>query len=370
LSPNSAISTIVVHHSSRFTRDATHARIVKSKLRRAGVRVLSVSQDIPDDLIGKLMEGFFECIDQYESELNGLRTSAAMREAVRQGFYPGGRAPYGYRTVPVELRPGVTRHRLVIDPAEAEIVRELFRLYVTECGAKGVAAALNQRGYRIRSGALWSKDTVLWIIDQPAVVGTFLWGRHRQRSTCREADWLELKVEPIVDERTYALAQELRRRREPSRSGGRYAARPHVLTRLLRCGRCGSSYQLETSGKRVDGGLYRYCYYNCRRATRIGVDACSGFRIATDILDQAVLEAIADHVCSGERVNRLALARRWPAEQLRSAWRALVTCDPDTARAYALHLIDRVEVHGERIVVVPRLGGRTEPDESTEGIAA
>ena len=102
------------------------------------------------------MEGFFECIDQYESELNGLRTSAAMREAVRQGFYPGGRAPYGYRTVPVELRPGVIRHKLVIDPAEAEIVRELFRLYVTECGAKGVAAALNQRGYRIRSGALWS----------------------------------------------------------------------------------------------------------------------------------------------------------------------------------------------------------------------
>ena len=140
------------------------------------------------------------------------------------------------------------------------------------------------------------------------------------------------------DEKTYTLAQELRRRREPSRSGGKHAARPHVLTRLLRCGHCGASYQLETSGKRIDGNLYRYCYYNCRRATRIGVGACSGFRIATDILDQAVLEALANHVCSGERVRRLAMERGWPAEQLRSAWRALVTCDPDTARAYALHL--------------------------------
>jgi site-specific DNA recombinase len=308
--------------------------------------------------MGKLMEGLFECIDQYESELNGLRTSAAMREAVRQGFYPGGRAPYGYRTVPVELRPGVIRHRLVVNPDKAAFVRELFRLYVTECGAKGVAGILNQRGYRIRSGDLWGKDTVLWVIDQPAVIGTFL-----------QADWIELKVEPILDEKTYALAQELRRRREPSRSGGRYAARPHVLTRLLHCGRCGASYQLETSGKRVDGNLYRYCYYNCRRATRIGVEACSGFRIATDTLDQAVLDAVAERVCSDERVTRLALSQGWSAEQLRSAWRALVTCDLDTARAYALHLIERIEVHGERIVVVPRRGGRTEPDETAEGLA-
>jgi site-specific DNA recombinase len=83
LRPGSDVSVIVVHHSSRFTRDAMEARVVKTKLRRAGVRVCSVSQDLPDDPMGKLMEGFFECIDPYESELNGLRTSAALTEAVR-----------------------------------------------------------------------------------------------------------------------------------------------------------------------------------------------------------------------------------------------------------------------------------------------
>jgi len=41
LQPTSTIGTIVVHHTSRFTRDATHARVVKSKLRKAGVRVIS-----------------------------------------------------------------------------------------------------------------------------------------------------------------------------------------------------------------------------------------------------------------------------------------------------------------------------------------
>lgn len=38
-----------MHHTSRFTRDATHARVVKKELRRAGVRVLSVTQELTGD---------------------------------------------------------------------------------------------------------------------------------------------------------------------------------------------------------------------------------------------------------------------------------------------------------------------------------
>jgi site-specific DNA recombinase len=104
LRPGSTISTIVVHHTSRFTRDATHARVVKKELRRAGVRLVSVTQELAEDPMGTLMEGFFECIDQYESEVNGLRTAAAMREAVRQGFYPGGLTPYGFCKRSIEGR--------------------------------------------------------------------------------------------------------------------------------------------------------------------------------------------------------------------------------------------------------------------------
>jgi len=89
LKPGSDIGTIVVHHTSRFTRNATQARVVKEQLRKLGVKVVSVCQELNDDPIGQLIEGIFECIDQYESEVNGMRTIAAMREAVRQGFFPG-----------------------------------------------------------------------------------------------------------------------------------------------------------------------------------------------------------------------------------------------------------------------------------------
>lgn len=59
--PGSDVGTIVVHHTSRFTRNVTEARVVKEKFRKEGVRVVSVCQETNDDPVGQLIEGIFEC---------------------------------------------------------------------------------------------------------------------------------------------------------------------------------------------------------------------------------------------------------------------------------------------------------------------
>jgi hypothetical protein len=43
--------------------DSTEARLVKQRLRKEGVRVMSVCQETAEDPIGNLIEGIFECID-------------------------------------------------------------------------------------------------------------------------------------------------------------------------------------------------------------------------------------------------------------------------------------------------------------------
>lgn len=357
LRPGSDVAVIVVHHSSRFTRDAMEARVVKTKLRRAGVRVCSVSQDLPDDPMGKLMEGFFECIDQYESELNGLRTSAAMAEAVRQGFFPGSRPPFGFRTRAVTIREGVIRHVLEPEEGEAEVVREIYRLYVTHGGAKAVARTLNQRGLSYRTGLAWKKNVVLDVLDEEAVVGTYWWGKRRDGVARPREDWLSIRVTPIVDAEVYALAQRLRRERDLGVGGGRAVARPRVLSGVVFCGRCGASCQLETSGKTIDGNRYRYCYYSCRAYCRAGKEACPGVRVATEVLDAAVLAHLAEVVCAPRRVGelqKLVEGRALALDDLGAAWRALVTADHEVGRAYVLHLIDRVELYDHHATVVPR----------------
>ncbi len=358
LKPTSTISTIVVHHTSRFTRDATHARVVKTKLRKAGVRVLSVLQDFADDPMGTLMEGLFECIDQYESELNGLRTSAAMREAVKQGFWPGARAPFGYRSVPVEVRPGLERHGLEVEPREAALVREAFTLYIAGSGAKSVARMLNQRGLRTRAGDLWSKSRVTLLLSEEALTGTVHWGMRRDGLLRLRTEWLSLAVPQIIDAETWSLVQKLRREREPARCPGRAPSQPKLLKGLAWCGACGASYQYETSGKRVVDGQYTYGYYNCRNLLRVGKEACPGFRIPLKTLDDAVLDAIDRVVCTEPRARLLRLDA--PEEAVLKEWRRLLRRD-DVARTYVQHLIERLVVHHDgRIEITPKTGGRNE----------
>lgn len=357
LASGSDVAAIVVHHTSRFTRDSTEARLVKRRLRKAGVHVVSVSQELGEDVSGRLVEGILECVDQYESEINGARTSAAMRESIRQGFYPGARAPFGYATVPVEIRPGVLRHKLVPDPAEAAIVREMFALYVASHGALAVARSLNERGL-LHRGRPWSKTTVLNALGDSAVIGTVHWGRHatRDRVVRPSSEWQALHVEPIVDRATFDLAQQLRTTRD-SRERRNATAPVHVLGGLIRCGQCGASYQLESSGKRIDGGVYRYCYYNCRRSCREGKEACAGFRIPSRELDAAVLGRIADVVCTRDRAHALRRAIGRPTLDVDGvivAWRNAITTDAHVGTTYVRRLVARVVVHANRIVLEPR----------------
>lgn len=258
-------------------------------------------------------------------------------------------------TQKVEIRPNVSRSVLVRDEKEAAIVRQLFQLYVAGNGAKSVAKALNHHGAFYRRGSPWTKDLVLHVLDEPAVAGTYFWGRWsaRRKKWRNEAEWLPLKVEPIIEPSLYELAMKLRKDREPRRNPGRAASKANLLAGLVRCGTCGASYQLETSGKRVNGDLYQYRYYNCRTFCRVGSSACNGGRIPTSELDVVVLEHLASSVCTAERCDALVGKARMNAE-MQTAWSSLVTAGGTVSRNYLLHLIERIEVRENEITIVPR----------------
>lgn len=362
--PNSTVGTVIVQHTSRFTRDSTEARIVKQRFRKAGIRMLSACQETADDPIGNLIEGIFECIDQYESEVNGMRTSLAMREAVRQGFFPGSWTPFGFHRIKVEIRPAIFRSVLEPDEDEAAIVRELFHSYVAGSGAKSVAISLNERGLLYRRGQPWSRNRVLHVLDEPALAGTYYWGRwsSKRKVRKRDADWVALPVVPIVTPALYELAVKLRRDREPVRNPGRPVSPANLLAGLVRCGRCGASYQSETSGKRVRGDLYQYRYYNCSRFCRSGRTVCAGYRIRTTELDREVMGYLVGVICAPERHHSLesAAGSALGPDELASIWRALVTAGAAVSRNYVLHLIERVEVRENEIRVLARGPSRSE----------
>jgi site-specific DNA recombinase len=250
----------------------------------------------------------------------------------------------------------------------------LFRLYVAGSGAKSVAIQLNERGLLYRRGRPWSTKLVLHVLDEPAVAGTYFWGRWstKRKTRSHEAEWVPLPVTPIVTPAVHELAMKLRKQREPSRRPGRPVSPANLLAGVVRCGKCGASYQLESSGKRVRGDLYQYRYYNCSKFCRIGSAVCPGYRIRTTVLDEAVLAHLAGIICTPERAEALGKSARGgatDADELCRAWAALVTGGGTISRSYVLHLVDHIEVRENEIRVVARTAAAPREEVANESAA-
>jgi site-specific DNA recombinase len=307
LAPSAGVDALLVVHTSRFMRDAAKAIVHKQALARRGIRVISVNQETSDDPSGRLMETIYAGFDQYESDMNGYRTSAAMRENARRGFVNGSAAPYGYAAKLVDTGAGPKRRKLSPNPEEVPIVQELFQLYIALGGAKAVARELNQRGCRYRRGKHWTKDWVLRVLEETAAVGTYYWGKTDNRTGQKRdaSEWLAIPVEPIIDQELFDAARALRERRDPTRNPGRTGSSPLLLAGLVRCGHCDSAYVLETSGKLNPDGEYAYRYYNCRTFLKTGKEACAGHRFPVERLERGVLEHLAERVFTVERCREL-----------------------------------------------------------------
>jgi DNA invertase Pin-like site-specific DNA recombinase len=208
LASDANVDAVLVYHTSRFMRNATQARTLKELLRKRGIRVISIMQEIDDGPMGAMIEGVFELIDQYESDINGLRTSAAMRQNARHGWFNGSKAPFGYMVAKVTLANGTVKNRLEKNPEEVALHNEVFRTHRRCGGAKSTGRDLNQRGYRYR-GRLFNRDIVARIISEHAAVGIYYWGKHDQQTgeLLPQEDWVAIPVDPIISQDEFDLAQ-------------------------------------------------------------------------------------------------------------------------------------------------------------------
>lgn len=164
----------------------------------------------------------------------GRRLSAAGGKSVSR------RPPYGYaRGSDGVLRP---------EPAQAEVVRSIFRLAAEGRGLRAIAGRLNSLGIPSPSGRDWAPSSIRWILHNPAYDGDIVWGRSVWRKTrtglhrtpAPRETWTVARGahEPLVDSGLSARARRgAQSEKTPKTPRAKTVANP--LAALLRCGRCG-----------------------------------------------------------------------------------------------------------------------------------
>ena len=84
------------------------------------------------------------------------------------GKFNGGPIPFGYR-----LHDG----RLVINEAEAAVVRRMFELAIEKHIVRRIRLALNASGSRTRKGYAWACETIRRILTSPLYVGELVYNK-------------------------------------------------------------------------------------------------------------------------------------------------------------------------------------------------
>jgi len=89
--------TILVWKLSRFARNREDSIIYKSLLRKCGVSVISINEQVDETPAGKLLEGMIEVIDEFYSINLAQDTIRGMKENAGRGYHNGGTIPIGYK---------------------------------------------------------------------------------------------------------------------------------------------------------------------------------------------------------------------------------------------------------------------------------
>ncbi len=295
---------VVVHSFSRFSRDTLHSELYIRTLRRHGVELLSISQEVSNDPMGEIVRKILNMLDELQSRENAKHTSRAMLANAAQGFWNGSRPPYGYVVEIAEMRGKKAKKRLVPDPVEAAQVLEVFELAAGRrglpMGLKAICADLNARGIR-RRGQAWMMSSLHKLLHDPVYIGKHWFNRTDSRSKRARppSEWVAMAAPAIVPVELFERVQASLHERRPTITAPRLVNGPTLLAGIIRCESCGAGMLLNT-GK---NGAYRY--YACSTAMKKGKTECQGNRVRMDRLDTLVVDEFVSRILAPDRLRKL-----------------------------------------------------------------
>ena len=305
--PGRPFDVVVVHSLSRLARDLIVVELTTRRLRRAGVQLVSVAQEMADDPNGVLLRRIIATIDEHHSRENARHAHRAMLRNAAEGFWNGARPPSATaRAWPRRAGTGPRRCSRWWSP------RPRWCGASSDCcsASRGPPWACRRsprgstaKGSTTGASRSTSRTCAASSGARPTPAGTIFnrrdWRTGRVRDT---AEWVAIDVPPIVPREVFERAQEVLAARNPRTTPPRVVSGPTLLTGLAVCGRCGGGMT------RGNGKSGRYGDYMCARRAQRGPCGCGGDRIRLDLLDGLVLDAFAERVLRPERIRALPAA--------------------------------------------------------------
>ena len=280
---NDKFDYIITKELSRFARNTLDSIQYTRTLLNYGVGVLFQGDGIntvDDD--GELRLTIMSGIAQDELRKLSSRVKFGHQQAIKNGVVLGNSRMFGYIK---------KDKRLIIDEAEAGMVRELFELYATDqYSLKQIENIFWERGYRNHNGKKIAHTTLSNTISNPKYKGYYVGNKvkvidifTKKQKFLPPDEWVMYKdetgeiVPAIVDEDLWDRANAiLQRRSSDVKNRQNKCNHANLLTGKLYCSHCGAYYYRKDSSYRG-----KQCSrWVCSGKLKNGADTCDSFALS------------------------------------------------------------------------------------------
>ena len=272
------VDVIVVYKVDRLTRSlADFARIVEA-LDKAGASFVSVTQAFNTTTsMGRLTLNVLLSFAQFEREVTSERIRDKVAASKRKGMWMGGPVPLGYE---------LGKRKLLIDQAEAETVRLIFRRYLELRSVGVLADELAAAGIRSKvrhysngrsvGGVSFSRGSLAQLLQNPIYIGKV---HHR-------GELYQGEHKAIIDVSIWEEVQRQLATNRRERLHGKRARSPSLLTGLI-----SDADGRPMSPVFTTKGSRQHRYYVTR--LKPGEDGRIAWRVPAGEIDRAVLDCAA-----------------------------------------------------------------------------
>lgn len=233
---------VLVYKLDRFSRNRYDSAFYKHKLKQHGVQVISATECLSDNPESIITEAMLEAMAEFYSAELGQKTKRGMRESALKCQSTGAPPPLGYKWG--------TDKKLCIDDATAPITKLVFSMYADGKGKKSIAKCLNDRGYRTRSGGLFTHTSFDNMLKNKKYIGIYTYNDIEIENGCPA----------LIDAETFGKVQEMIEKTKKAPARARAKTEYYLAGRVF-CGHCGSQMNA-TGGTGREGKQYHY--YKCK----------------------------------------------------------------------------------------------------------
>ena len=293
---------IVIYDIDRLSRDTMHLLLLTEEFEK-NAKVVYVNSEYSRTPEGQLFFEIRGSFAKYERVKIRDRFQRGMRGKLRKGLPISDHNVFGYSW---------DGENYIINPEQAEIVRQCFERYVRSLGGyRYIIDWLEEQGIPSPKGAKrWSDFGMMRLLKRQMYTGEyFAYTEYHKKISANKfeyikrdsSEWIPMTCPAIISKELFEQAQEkLQRNRQQKIRETKHTA---LLSGVIYCGSCGR--KMRPCIERND-----YTYYQCYAIAKQD-KTCTNHSVSTEATDNIVWEIITK-VCKNESMLKKYIQQNQP----------------------------------------------------------